>query len=141
MNEGQNFGPLLKDMLTAAVAEGGALDASQIWLFKHDEDLVISKDTVLGDLDKCDFSGYADVPAVYGTPHYTEDGHARVAAPYQFTLSATTTTNEVGFVGIVNEAGTRLERVWPLPGGPRMLNVAGEAITGTADYVLKVELE
>lgn len=138
MNEGQNFGALLKALLTAAVATDGALDAAEVWLFKYDADLVISKDTVLDDLEKCDFTGYADVAEAWGTPHYTEEGHARVSTPYQFTLSATTVTNEVGFVGIVNEAGDRLERVWALPGGPRTLNVAGEAITGIADYVLKV---
>lgn len=138
MNEGQLFGPLLKDLLTAAVAEAGGLDGAKIRLFKADDELVISKSTVLADLQVADFSGYADVTAVFGTPHYTDEGHARVSAPAQFTQNATTVTCTVGFVGIVNEAGTRLERVWALPGGNRVMATAGEAITLIADYVLKV---
>lgn len=94
--------------LTRITASGGAFNGAKVGLFKNN--INPTPNTVLADLEPCDFDGYSLGSAVtWGTAYYpTGDAAAIPAGMQQFIATGNTTPNNVYGVYIVNGAGDTL---------------------------------
>jgi hypothetical protein len=97
------------DALDALKAVGNPLEAPTLMLVKNNFGSP-SKDTVIGDLEECDFTGYAaEAALVFGDAHTDTDGKAVIKAPsVTFTCTGSATINEVYGWALVNAAKTAL---------------------------------
>lgn len=83
------------DMLQTAQDSLGYLETVSVHLFKND--VSVSRDTVLADLEECDFTGYQAVTGVtFGEVHVGPSNKARMVGELaQFHASGSTVTNTV----------------------------------------------
>lgn len=90
-------------ILATEIDTGGNLDSLSVMLYKNN--LAPDQDTVLADLEECDFGGYARVTALaFGTPHNGPTGAAEtVGAEASFVATSGTTPNTVYGWGLVKE--------------------------------------
>lgn len=94
--------------LEALKATGEPLETPTLILYQNNHSP--SKETVIGDLTECNFTGYAAVAAVaFGAAHIDTDGKVKMKAPSEtFVASGAAVGNSVFGWAITNAAKTAL---------------------------------